>query len=527
MKDYEIDYKKLYEEEHKKYEGALERARGHHSVASHYSIAKEIEELEHIFPELKEKESEDEKVRKSIIKLLQVGGYMSPEDKDKAFAWLKKQGELSKYNPYKETVESISTMVDRYSRADSDLQDFYDNVKVKCKDAIEYYNTFIEKQDGVKKKHNEIYETIKEKSYKEGVEDGILTGTKIQESTDNIVEEEKSLLEKFKQAVYDCAWEKVTCKKEGETKEEYANRWAEHFLLMVRDWADDYIDFTIQQKLRNSFEKGKTKTEIIEKQSKQKPADKVKPKFKVGDIIKYVGEREEFSKEKHTIKKILDDCYLTIDDVYIPFKFEEYYILINQNQSWSEEDEFRIKLLESLCEDKLSESTSNSTMYDEMKITINWLKSLKERVQPEQKLNEEVVNECVDLGLPSGTLWKHFNEEGYYTYDEAVEKFGDNLPTREQWEELKGMCKWKWKGNGYDVTGPNGHTIYLHAEGCRNGTEMFGVGTFGVYWSNTYYGEEYASGNNGYRFDNNDISVYNYDRYYSLSVRLVRRKKGE
>ena len=78
-----------------------------------------------------------------------------------------------------------------------------------------------------------------------------------QRSVYNIIEEEKPLLEKFKQAIYDCAWEKVTCKKEGETKEEYANRWAEHFLLMVRDWADDYIDYAIQQKLRKSYDKGK------------------------------------------------------------------------------------------------------------------------------------------------------------------------------------------------------------------------------------------------------------------------------
>lgn len=53
-------------------------------------------DAEHYFPELKE--SEDERIRKSIIKLLQRGGYMSPEDKDKAFAWLEKQGE--KTNPY-------------------------------------------------------------------------------------------------------------------------------------------------------------------------------------------------------------------------------------------------------------------------------------------------------------------------------------------------------------------------------------------------------------------------------------------
>ena len=39
------------------------------------------------------KDSEDEKIRKSIIHLLQVGGYMSPADKTKAFAWLEKQKE--------------------------------------------------------------------------------------------------------------------------------------------------------------------------------------------------------------------------------------------------------------------------------------------------------------------------------------------------------------------------------------------------------------------------------------------------
>ena len=64
----EKDYKKLYEEEHKKYEDALGRARGHHSVALHYSIANEIQELEHIFPELKE--SEGERIRKELISLI-------------------------------------------------------------------------------------------------------------------------------------------------------------------------------------------------------------------------------------------------------------------------------------------------------------------------------------------------------------------------------------------------------------------------------------------------------------------------
>ena len=50
----------------------------------------------------------------------------------------------------------------------------------------------------------------------------------------------------------------------------------------------------------------------------------------------------------------------------------------------------------------------------------------------------------VDLGLPSGTQWKEKNEVNpadsvynLYTYDEAMTEFGEQLPTKEQFEELK------------------------------------------------------------------------------------------
>ncbi|MBO5960709.1 MAG: hypothetical protein J6P99_02550, partial [Paludibacteraceae bacterium] len=46
----------------------------------------------------------------------------------------------------------------------------------------------------------------------------------------------------------------------------------------------------------------------------------------------------------------------------------------------------------------------------------------------------------VDLGLPSGTLWKDANEGGdnaLYTYDEAVNRWGSKLPTKEQLGELE------------------------------------------------------------------------------------------
>ena len=100
----------------------------------------------------------------------------------------------------------------------------------------------------------------------------------------------------------------------------------------------------------------------------------------------------------------------------------------------------------------------------------------------------------VDLGLPSGTLWKDQNEAGgFYSYDQAMAKFGSSLPTKEQLEELESACRWTWKGSGYKVEGPSGESIYLPAAGCRGcDYSVSNVGSFGYYWSSTPSGSEDA-----------------------------------
>ena len=129
----------------------------------------------------------------------------------------------------------------------------------------------------------------------------------------------------------------------------------------------------------------------------------------------------------------------------------------------------------------------------------------------------------VDLGLPSGTLWKDRNEEGgyngYYKYDEAVSKFGDRLPTKEQYEELKGSCQWSWTGSGYKVTGPNGNSIGLPAAGCRRCYgSVYGVGSYGDYWSST----PKDSADAWYLvFNSGGVDMSNDGRCYGHSVRLV------
>ena len=68
---------------------------------------------------------------------------------EKCIDWLKSLKDrvlhqnIAYYNPYKEVVESIAEMCKHYDKANhSGLRDFYDNVKVKCKDAKEYDSLF-------------------------------------------------------------------------------------------------------------------------------------------------------------------------------------------------------------------------------------------------------------------------------------------------------------------------------------------------------------------------------------------------
>lgn len=128
----------------------------------------------------------------------------------------------------------------------------------------------------------------------------------------------------------------------------------------------------------------------------------------------------------------------------------------------------------------------------------------------------------VDLGLPSGTLWKNANEGGdnaRYTYNEAVSRFGNKLPTKQQLEELKNKCTWTWTGSGYKVIGPNGNSILLPAAGIRNcyGDVRY-VGTDGSYWSSTPYDSDYAW---DLSFDSSKFKMYYSARCLRQSVRLV------
>ena len=169
-----------------------------------------------------------------------------------------------------------------------------------------------------------------------------------------------------------------------------------------------------------------------------------------------------------------------------------------------------------------------------------------------QEMREEVSgkkkDEYIDLGLPSGTLWKNANEEGVYTFDEAVEKFGKSLPDVAQFVELTRYCTWEWddEKEEFVVEGPNGNSIFLPSEHLRPNAHVYHNGTEGYYWSNTAKDSYYAYGL-GFHSDyikpvesDNYFEPYNYiesinyaepddriGRDYGHLVRLVKSTKIE
>ena len=119
---------------------------------------------------------------------------------------------------------------------------------------------------------------------------------------------------------------------------------------------------------------------VAKKQGEQQPADKVEPKFKVGDIIRLKGSAAEY-----TIKKVTDTTYYTNGWSCGIEKCEEDYELVEQKSAWSEEDKCMLNnVIDTLK--PLSQTTHSGYSINSM---INWLKSLKYRVLPQQEWSEE------------------------------------------------------------------------------------------------------------------------------------------
>ncbi len=111
--------------------------------------------------------------------------------------------------------------------------------------------------------------------------------------------------------------------------------------------------------------------------------------------------------------------------------------------------------------------------------------------------------------------------------DAATVKLGSpwRMPTSDEIKELIDNCTWTWTTldgkNGYEVKGTNGNTIFLPAAGCRYGSELYGAGSWGDYWSSSL-STAYSDYARRLYFVSDVHDWYGYYRYYGFTVRPVR-----
>ncbi|MBR2154121.1 MAG: Ig-like domain-containing protein [Bacteroidaceae bacterium] len=101
------------------------------------------------------------------------------------------------------------------------------------------------------------------------------------------------------------------------------------------------------------------------------------------------------------------------------------------------------------------------------------------------------------------------------------------MPTAAELTELMAKCTWTWTTqngkNGYEVTGPNGNSIFLPAAGYYDENSLNEAGNAANYWSSSL---ETTHPNNGWymSFGSKGVNMCDGVRCYGRSVRAVCKK---
>ncbi len=100
------------------------------------------------------------------------------------------------------------------------------------------------------------------------------------------------------------------------------------------------------------------------------------------------------------------------------------------------------------------------------------------------------------------------------------------MPTDAEWTELRNNCTWTWTTlnaiDGYVVTNnKNGNSIFLPAAGRLYSDGLYGVGTYGGYWSSSLNSDGTPNVAYYVHFNSDNVHRDNHYRYNGQSVRPV------
>lgn len=103
---------------------------------------------------------------------------------------------------------------------------------------------------------------------------------------------------------------------------------------------------------------------------------------------------------------------------------------------------------------------------------------------------------------------------------------GWRMPTIEEFDELSTRCEWRSLQQdgryGYEVTGPNGNSIFLPASGYIYDTTLSHGDLEGLYWCSNIATDGDSKHATTFRFNNRERYFESLYRYYGAQVRAVR-----
>jgi hypothetical protein len=349
------------EQKAKRYDEALEKAKDYHEQLLDEDNPEWASEIEKIFPELKE--SEDEKIRKWLITQLELKSDVNnPHDLElmilKSIAWLEKQSEQKPTNKQftPEQANVLDKHIDKFLE-----QNHTDNVKPKFHEGDCLVN--IEYGDVVR-----VLDVL-EDNYRLDF-GGDTIGTLCTELVDNDYR----------------LWDITKDAKDGD-------------VIYLPNGNNEYY-FFIFKGIENAAVKSFAHFYQYNDGTSEAEGT-IDNLFSVNDVFQPATKEQcdlffqkmkeagyEWNAEKKELKKIIDKKQIkkNLQDNSFRRMFE-------QKPAWSKEDENRINRLIAYFEDKESFTAEDDIVY------ANWLKSLKERVQPQpkQEWKQENTDDLTDF----------------------------------------------------------------------------------------------------------------------------------
>ena len=348
-----MDYEKAYKE-------ALERAKN--GKWDEYTPISRV--LKEVFPVLAE--SEDERIRKEIIE--SIKGNMSVIHKDKCIDWLERQGEQKKttIQEPKPKFEVGDWIISDKAHEDYRICKIIEvgngNYKIKSIHGYTWYYEY--------KFFDSIYKPWTIEDAKNG---------------DVLVDYHPFIFKKFDtygRCYAYCGlnlYNEFMIESEGESGE-----WTWHH--NVHPATNEETNLLFQKMREAGYEWDAEKKEL--------------KKIVQNLTIEMKSAEESLGIDSETYNKIVDDC-----------------LFGGQNPVWSEEDKRKLELLRSLIDDAKGGSASYSTMFREMEELDNWLKSLKDRVLPQNTITDE------ELAYAKKDAYNEALDKNEYSSDSPT--FGD------------------------------------------------------------------------------------------------------